>query len=109
MGERPIAVAGHCCVDIIPTFDAFYGTEEGPLTPGKLVHVGPAQFATGGPVPNVGLTLHRLGVPPRLLGMVGEDQFSTALLSMLRRLDPELAEEMIVAPHEDTSRRCSVR
>ena len=84
MGERAIAVAGHCCVDIIPIFDAVYGTEEGPLIPGKLVHVGPAVFATGGPVPNVGLTLYRLGVSPRLFGIVGEDHLGEVLLSILR-------------------------
>lgn len=57
MTERLIAVAGHCCVDIIPTFDTSAERAEAALTPGKLVHVGPADFATGGPVPNVGLAL----------------------------------------------------
>ena len=47
MVERAIAVAGHCCVDIIPTFET-----ASTLTPGKLLHVGPAHFSTGGPVPN---------------------------------------------------------
>jgi sugar/nucleoside kinase (ribokinase family) len=103
MAERPIAVAGHCCVDIIPTFLAPAGDGKAVLVPGKLVHVGPAHIATGGPVPNVGLALHRLGVPPRLFGMVGEDQLGVVLLDILRRHDPILVEDMIVAPHEDTS------
>ncbi len=103
MVERPIAVAGHCCVDIIPTFEATIGRAEAALTPGKLVHVGPARFATGGPVPNVGLALHRLGVPPRLFGKVGDDLLGSALLALLHQQDPELAARMIVAPGEPTS------
>ncbi len=98
MVERAIAVAGHCCVDIIPTFET-----ASDLTPGKLVHVGPAHFATGGPVPNVGLALHRLGVSPRLFGKVGDDLLGGVLLDLLRQLDPRLADRMIVAPGETTS------
>ncbi len=103
MVERPIAVAGHCCVDIIPAFDAALSRAETALLPGKLVHVGPAHFAAGGPVPNVGLTLHRLGMLPRLLGKVGDDVLGTILLNLLRQVDPVLASEMIVAPGEPTS------
>src|SRR5579871_3527377 len=103
MIKRSIAVAGHSCVDIIPTFAVSGGTGEAALPPGKLVHVGPARFVTGGPVPNVGLALHRLGVPPRLLGKVGDDLLGGVLLDLLRQLDPELATGMIVAPGETTS------
>jgi sugar/nucleoside kinase (ribokinase family) len=103
MAERLIAVAGHCCVDIIPTFDTSTDRPEAALTPGKLVHVGPARFATGGPVPNVGLALRRLGVSPRLFGKVGDDLLGGVLLDLLRGLDPELAAGMIVAPGETTS------
>jgi sugar/nucleoside kinase (ribokinase family) len=103
MVERAVAVAGHCCVDIIPTFDANVSREETALVPGKLVHVGPAHFATGGPVPNVGLALHRLGEPPRLLGKVGDDALGGILLDLLRQQDADLASEMIVAPGEPTS------
>ena len=127
MVERAIAVAGHCCVDIIPAFAAGMsrsaratnGSENGEtqprqapraggraetaLVPGKLVHVGPAHFATGGPVSNVGLALHRLGERPRLLGKVGDDALGGILLDLLRQRDADLASEMIVAPGEPTS------
>lgn len=103
MAERPIAIAGHCCVDIIPTFDGVVRRAETALLPGKLVHVGPAHFATGGPVSNVGLALHRLGTSPRLLGKVGDDLLGNILLDLLRQAEPELAAEMIVAPGEPTS------
>ena len=81
MTEDAIIVAGHCCVDIIPTFSS---TADGELHPGKLVHVGPAAFATGGPVPNVGLALRRLGAPVRLLGKVGDDLLGRVLLELYR-------------------------
>lgn len=103
MVERAIAVAGHCCVDIIPAFAAGMSRAETALVPGKLVHVGPAHFATGGPVSNVGLALHRLGDRPRLLGKVGDDALGGILLDLLRQRDVELASEMIVAPGEPTS------
>ena len=103
MVERAVAVAGHCCVDIIPLFDAGMSRAETALVPGKLVHVGPAHFATGGPVPNVGLALHRLGERPRLLGKVGDDTLGGILLDLLRRQGADLASEMIVAPGEPTS------
>ncbi len=103
MVERAIAVAGHCCVDIIPAFEAGMSSAETALVPGKLVHVGPAHFAPGGPVPNVGLALHRLGERPRLLGKVGDDALGGILLDLLRQQDANLASEMIVAPGEPTS------
>ncbi len=103
MSTRQIAVVGHCCLDLIPTFSSATGATEALLLPGKLVHVGPAHFATGGPVSNVGLTLHRLGVPPLLLGKVGDDQFGRVLLDLYRGYDPSLAAGMIVAPGEPTS------
>ena len=103
MVECPIAVAGHCCVDIIPTFAGGVSKTETALVPGKLVQVGPAHFATGGPVPNVGLALHRLGMSPRLLGKVGDDVLGSILLDLLRQVDPDLTSEMIVAPGEPTS------
>lgn len=103
MVERAVAVAGHCCVDIIPAFAASVSRAGTALVPGNLVHVGPAHFATGGPVPNVGLALHRLGERPRLLGKVGDDALGGILLDLLRQQDADLASEMIVAPGEPTS------
>jgi sugar/nucleoside kinase (ribokinase family) len=98
-----VAVAGHICLDIIPTFGLRTNQAETLLAPGKLVTVGPAVTATGGAVSNVGLALHRLGVPVRLIGKVGDDLFGRAVLDVLRRRDPRLAEGMIVAAGESTS------
>ena len=60
-------------------------------------------MSTGGAVPNTGLTLHRLGVPVRLMGKVGDDLFGSAVLEALRARDPELAAGMVVGAGETTS------
>jgi sugar/nucleoside kinase (ribokinase family) len=93
-----VVVAGHICLDVIPAL-----TEVPNLRPGSLVVVGPPAVSTGGPVGNVGLALHRLGVPVRLMGKIGDDMFGRAVLDVLRARDPRLAGGMIVAPGETTS------
>jgi sugar/nucleoside kinase (ribokinase family) len=100
MFDGEVVVAGHCCLDVIPTFLPQGG---GAVRPGTLVRVGPAQFAPGGAVSNVGLALHRLGSAPRLVGKVGEDDFGTTLLGLLRANQSALADGMVVAPGETTS------
>jgi len=101
-GRKPeppqIVVAGHICLDIIPSLG-----EALDLRPGGLVVVGPSTVSTGGPVGNVGLALHRLGVPVRLMGKIGDDAFGRAVLEVLRARDPRLADGMILAPTETTS------
>ena len=99
VGSSPVVVvAGHICLDIIPALAEAPG-----LHPGSLVEIGPASLSTGGPVGNVGLALHRLGVPVRLMGKIGDDAFGRVLLDVLRRREPALADGMIVAPGETTS------
>jgi len=101
-GRKPeppqIVVAGHICLDIIPAL-----SEALDLRPGGLVVVGASTVSTGGPVGNVGLALHRLGVPVRLMGRIGDDTFGRAVLEVLRARDSRLADGMIVAPAETTS------
>ena len=98
-----VVVAGHICLDIIPTFQPRTTGSAEFLVPGTLVTVGPAHLSTGGPVSNTGLALHRLGVPTRLMGKVGADLFGEAVLNLLRAHDPRLAAGMIVDEHESTS------
>lgn len=93
-----IIVAGHICLDIIPTFEQSAASLEELLQPGRLTKVGPALFATGGAVANTGIALHRLGVPVRLMGKVGKDVVGEILLERLRALDPALASGMVVDP-----------
>jgi sugar/nucleoside kinase (ribokinase family) len=93
-----VVAAGHICLDIFPVL-----AEAPDLRPGALVEIGPAALSTGGPVGNVGLALHRLGVPVRLMGKIGDDVFGRALLDVLRDRDPGLTDGMLVAPGETTS------
>jgi sugar/nucleoside kinase (ribokinase family) len=96
---RPqVVVAGHICLDVIP---ALAGVPD--LRPGGLVVAGAAAISTGGPVGNVGIALHRLGVPVRLMGKIGDDVFGRVLLDVLRASGPSLAEGMLVVAGETTA------
>ncbi len=94
-----VIVAGHICVDLIPTLpnlpDGFS------YAPGTLLEVGPATVSTGGCVPNAGGTLHRLGSRVRLVGRVGDDPFGGIVR---RSLAPKgLGGDIRVVPEESTS------
>ncbi len=100
----PIIVAGHICLDIRPQLpDAPLGPAGWSVAPGSLIGIGPAAVNGGGCVSNVGMALHRLGASVGLMGKVGDDLFSGALLDLLRRQDPALADDMIRSPQEPTS------
>jgi len=45
---------------------------------------GAATVSTGGAVSNTGIALHRLGVPTRLMGKVGDDILGRAIPDVLR-------------------------
>ncbi len=99
-----IVVAGHICLDIIPTFpDAKDNAAQEMFVPGGMVQMKPAVTGTGGAVSNTGLACHRLGVPTRLLGKVGGDVLGRATLDILRREGEHLAEGMIIAEDESSS------
>jgi len=108
-----IVVAGHICLDVIPAIHGGHKNAPGGhqghgrigdlLAPGKLVDIGPAQLSTGGAVSNTGLALHRLGIPVKLMGKIGEDLFGDAIRSILGEYGDDLAEGMIVAPNEHSS------
>ena len=100
MFDAEIVVAGHICLDVIPTFAARVGQA---VRPGTLVRVGPARFATGGAVANVGLALQRLGCRPRLVAKIGDDAFGATLLDLLRDNAAELVNSLVVTPGETTS------
>jgi sugar/nucleoside kinase (ribokinase family) len=96
-------VAGHICLDIIPTFKTRLARPQEFYVPGDLLKIGAPVVATGGAVSNTGLALHRLGVPTRLMGKVGGDLFGRAITDIVRGVAPELAAGMIVAPRETSS------
>ncbi|HQE93687.1 MAG TPA: carbohydrate kinase family protein [Anaerolineae bacterium] len=98
-----IIVAGHTCLDVIPTLPENYRSLSTLLMPGGLVNVGPMVLSTGGAVSNTGLALHRLGVPVRLMGKVGDDTFGRATLDVFRSYAPALAAGMLIAAGESSS------
>jgi sugar/nucleoside kinase (ribokinase family) len=98
-----IVVAGHICLDVIPTFGEHSSDLNSWLLPGKLVNVGRVILSTGGSVANTGLALCRLGLPIRLMGKVGADPFGELILEILRNQDEALARDMIVDPDSETS------
>jgi sugar/nucleoside kinase (ribokinase family) len=101
--ESPIVVAGHICLDVHVQFGPDVRTGSELIAPGKLVEVGPAHLTTGGPVPNTGLALFRLGMPVRLVGKVGADALGRATLDVLRSHGAGLADEMIVSQADQSS------
>lgn len=94
-------VAGHICLDIIPSLPrqatGFH------FQPGAVLEVGPAAISAGGAVSNTGIALHRLGVAVRLLGKVGDDPLSGVVHRLLGSVDSVLAEGLIVTPGHSTS------
>jgi sugar/nucleoside kinase (ribokinase family) len=100
-----IIVAGHICLDVIPSMQ---GSNRGQgigelLAPGKLVDVGPVHLSTGGTVSNTGLALHRLGLPVKLMGKIGNDLFGDAITGILKGYGESLSDGMIVAEGEHSS------
>ncbi len=93
-----VVVAGHLCLDVIPEF-------KGPsdILPGRLIEVGPARFATGGAVSNVGRALHRLGAKVRLIGKVGDDPFGQIVSRLLLEESSGLTEGLVVSEGGATS------
>jgi sugar/nucleoside kinase (ribokinase family) len=97
-------VAGHLCLDIIPSFVSEQGNDLASyLAPGRLTEVGPTTLSTGGPVSNAGINLHRLGIHTQLMAKVGDDLWGQAILNIVRSQGQELAEGMIVVPGEASS------
>ena len=105
MRREKIIVAGHICLDFTPPFIAkttgSLGRIEDFLTPGKLIHVGPAYLHPGGVVVNTGLTLHFLGSEVTLMGKIGDDPFGRIIQEFLDGYDA--AGGLIMDSSSDTS------
>jgi sugar/nucleoside kinase (ribokinase family) len=99
----PVVVAGHTCLDLIPTLPAGASSLAEVLAPGQMLQVGAMTVANGGTVPNTGLAMDRLGVPVRLAGKVGDDAIGRLTLDLLRRHGGGLADAMVVDAGADSS------
>lgn len=97
-----VVVAGLICLDIIPTFLRSETTDiRKIMVPGKLVNVGKVNVSTGGPVSNVGIALHKLGIRVKLMGKIGNDLFGNAILTLLKPIKAD--DGMTVVDGEETS------
>jgi sugar/nucleoside kinase (ribokinase family) len=94
-------VAGHICLDVIPNLGHVPSGQFGNLfRPGHLIATGSAEFATGGPVSNTGLALHKLGVPTQLVAKIGDDSFGQRVLELV---DQSLTHGIAISQEEFTS------
>ena len=94
-------IAGHICLDIIPALPP--GDTALQFHPGVLVETGPVAVATGGCVSNTGQVLHRLGIPTRLVGKIGNDAFGVVVRGVLARSGEDLANGLLMVEGEQTS------
>lgn len=97
-----IVVCGHLCLDLIPGFPPIEGAHDY-FRPGRLSVVDAPVISTGGAVSNVGLNLHRLGLPVRLVAKVGSDPLGRIVLERVASLGPALTKGITVADGETTS------
>jgi sugar/nucleoside kinase (ribokinase family) len=93
-----ILAAGHVCLDLIPQLPAQLSLE-----PNTLTRIGPAVVSSGGSVSNVGIALHRLGLPVRMVGKIGDDALGRVLVDCFNSIDPNLGKSLVVAPGDATS------
>ncbi len=104
MTRYDAVVAGHLCLDMIPSFaGAPPARLETTFAPGRLVQVGPVSFSTGGPVSNTGLALIKLGIRTRLIAKVGDDLFGHAIQQIVAGYGADLSEGLVVDPATHTS------
>jgi len=102
--SRDAVVAGHICLDVIPDLSVL--SREGIemlFRPGRLTEVGSLTISTGGAVSNTGLALHKLGIPTRLMGKIGNDLLGQVVRQVIESHGPGLANGMVVDPAVHTS------
>lgn len=90
--NKKIAVMGYLCLDLFPDLSG------GGLAfvPGMLKEIGSCAAFPGGVVGNTGVALHRLGMPVKLAGRVGNDVFGHSIRDYFRRLSPAYVEHLKV-------------
>jgi len=99
MNVKQVIVAGYVCLDMTPDLSSVpEGQFETLLQPGKMIQTGGIQLSAGGAVPNTGLALHKLGVPTRLIGKIGEDLFGEKVREIISRDAPQLVDDLVNDP-----------
>lgn len=104
MTTKKAVVAGHICLDVLPDMSHLpAGQFEALFRPGHLITVGESIFATGGAVPNVGLTLHHLGIATRLVASIGNDPYGAIVKDIIRQHATSLLEGIRTDERDVTS------
>lgn len=102
--KKTAVVAGHICLDVLPEMSHLPAGQFAALfQPGHLISVGEALFATGGPVSNVGLALHKLGIPTRLITKIGDDPYGDILQQIISVFDQRLLDGVRIDDKYPTS------
>lgn len=83
-----ILVAGHLCLDLIPTVHMIAVDDF--ARAGQLHEVGPMTIALGGAVANTGLALHLLGADVGLVGLCGTDAIGSLVVQQVADYDARL-------------------
>ena len=99
---RDIVVCGHLCLDIIPGFPAGAESHDW-FRPGRLSLVDAPVISSGGAVSNVGLSLHRLGLPVRLVAKIGNDPLGRLIVERIRAVNENLSRGLARTEGEVTS------
>ena len=101
--RKTVGIVGHCCGDLKPLIpDGVETNLERALPPGGLVETNGIELSIGGAL-KTGLTTRKLGVPTKLVGVVGDDWIGKALIDLLKEVDPVLAETIVVRRDHRTS------
>jgi len=104
LAGRSAVVAGHICLDIIPELAGYTPAQfEQTFRPGGQLVAGPVTLCTGGAVSNTGLALHKLGIPTRLMGKIGDDLFGQAVQGIVDAHAPGLSAGLLVDREASTS------
>lgn len=103
MPRTDALVAGHLCLDIIPTFLNSAQSLAELLVPGKLIDVADAVLSTGGATSNTGLALHRLGFRVSIVGKIGDDYFGDIIVKIIHKHGEHLTRDMIIGAGEGSS------
>lgn len=98
-----VIVAGHLCLDVLPSLNKQTLHQQTPIAPGQLIQVGSAAFSTGGAVANTGRALQRLGVLTALVGKLGDDLYGRTVQDLLNTQATALTDFLIIDPEEATS------
>lgn len=102
--EKKVVVAGHICLDITPVFASQNTTKiEEIMIPGQLIRTEGVDVHTGGAVANTGLAMKFLGADVKLMGKLGNDEFGSIVLRILKQHGVDGNKDMICSDEAGTS------